>query len=153
MTDGFFFRAETFASVASYIDAVGNPGRYGAGAFGRDASGGGRIAAQSHGESFLALFESRFGRRGRTFYILDEPEAALSPARQVELLRVFAAWRKSGAVQALVATHSPILMKAPGARLLWLDRAGGFSPIAAEETTHWRLLASFLADPAAFTEE
>ena len=104
---------------------------------------------RSHGEAFLQAFEERLHARQRAIYILDEPEVALSPQRQLAFLRILREWQLSGQVQAIIATHSPILMSLPGAALLSLD-GGAIRPIALEETEHYRVTKSFLGNPTAF---
>jgi predicted ATPase len=108
VTDGFFMRAESFFNFASYIDQVSTLQRY----------GGRRLHEQSHGESFLALFVNRFYRG---VYVLDEPEAALSPQRQLAFLKVIHDLEATGQAQFLIASHSPILLAYPNATLLSLD--------------------------------
>jgi predicted ATPase len=137
--NGFFLRAESFFQLAAYLDEAGDPGRH----------GGRALHALSHGESFMAMFRHRLESRHPALYILDEPEAALSPQRQLAFLHMLRDWQAAGTVQAIVATHSPILMSLPGADLLWLDGAG-LRPIRAEETPHWRIYQAFLANPARF---
>ncbi|NFV81880.1 AAA family ATPase [Magnetospirillum aberrantis] len=137
VSNGFFFRAESFFSLASYIDAVADLDNY----------GGRRMHHQSHGESFLALFQSRLGTSGRAIYVLDEPEVALSPTRQLAFLRILRHWQLSGQVQAIIATHSPILMALPGTQLLSLD-GDAIHPVRLEETEHYRVTRTFLSDPA-----
>ena len=116
--DGFFLRAESFYNVATNIDEI-------------DESGGGRpliqsyggksLHHQSHGESFLALMLNRFGGNG--LYLLDEPEAALSPTRQMTVLsRMFQLIRQKS--QFIIATHSPILMAYPGALIYQISETG-----------------------------
>jgi len=106
--------------------------------------------SHSHGEGFLRFFEERCRRQG--LFIFDEPEAALSPARQVAFLRLIRQIDQSGIVQVIMATHSPMLMAYPGARLLQLTEAG-LTPIAVEETEHFRLMRDFWADPEGFLAE
>jgi len=137
VSNGFFFRAESFFSLASYIDDVADLQNY----------GGRKMHRQSHGESFLALFQNRLSTSGRALYLLDEPEVALSPTRQLAFLRLLRDWQQSGQVQAIIATHSPILMALPDATLLSLD-GGLLHPVRLEETEHYRVTRSFLADPA-----
>lgn len=137
VSNGFFFRAESFFSLAGYIDDVADLGNY----------GGRQMHRQSHGESFLALFRNRLGASGRAIYLLDEPEVALSPTRQLAFLRILRQWQQSGRVQAIIATHSPIIMALPGATLLSLD-GGTIHPVRLEETEHYRVTRAFLADPA-----
>lgn len=130
--DGFFLRAESYFNVATVIDQLGVVGSY----------GGVSLHEMSHGESFLALANHRL--RGEGLYLFDEPEAALSPGRQLALLQIM--WRlvKEGA-QFIVATHSPILMAFPGALIYQLG-PGGISPIAFEETEHFQVTRGFLQD-------
>jgi len=134
--NGFFFRAESFFSLASYIDEVGDVGY----------SGGRYLHHQSHGESFLALFSNRLDGQQRGIYLLDEPEVALSPTRQMAFLRLLWDWQRSGRVQAIIATHSPILMSLPGALLLQLD-GDRIRPVRPEETEHYRVMRLFLGNP------
>lgn len=136
ISNGFFFRAESFFGLASYIDEVADLGNY----------GGLHLHRQSHGESFLALFDNRLGANQRALYLLDEPEVALSPTRQLAFLRLLWDWQKSGQVQAIIATHSPILMSLPGATLLSLD-GDVIRPVRPEETEHYRVMRSFLGNP------
>jgi predicted ATPase len=100
----------------------------------------------SHGESFLALFQSRFVPGG--FYLLDEPEAPLSPLRQLGLIAMFKEMVAQEA-QFVIATHSPILMAFPGASLLSFD-AGAIKPVAYDELESVRLIRDFLQNPGAF---
>jgi len=140
LTNGWFFRAESFFTVARYLDDAA-----------REPFGGPPpdYLSQSHGEGFLRFFEERCRRQG--LFIFDEPESALSPSRQVEFLRLLRRMDSSGTIQVIMATHSPILMAYPDARLLRLDRAG-FEPVELEDTEHFRLLRSFVLDPAGFVE-
>ena len=145
--NGFFFRAESFFSFARYVDELAKewPAM-------RADYGGRPLHDQSHGESFLALFENRLGSNRRAVYLMDEPEAALSPARQIRFLRHLARAETSGNVQIIMATHSPILMGYPGAQLLSLD-GGRLHETAPSETSNYRELQRFFADPAAFYRE
>ena len=133
VSDGFFMRAETFYNFATYIEQVSDLRAY----------GGVSLHEQSHGESFLALFVNRFEQG---LYILDEPEAALSPQRQLSFLRLIHQLETSGHAQFLVSTHSPILLAYPGAVLLSLDRAG-ITRVQYTDTEHYRLTKDFLACP------
>jgi len=127
--DGFFLRAESFYNVATEIESLGVDSAYG------DTP----LHQQSHGESFLALLQNRF--RGKGLYLLDEPEAALSPARQLACLRVIHDLVNQGS-QFLIATHSPILMAYPMATLYLLDEEG-IKPIQYEETDHYQVTRLF----------
>jgi predicted ATPase len=137
--DGFFLRAESFFNVATNIDQIGVV----------DSYGGRSLHEQSHGESFLSLMLHRFGGNG--LYILDEPEAALSPSRQLAVLR-----RIHDLVQAksqfIIATHSPILMAYPRAKILLLGESG-FSEVRYEETEHFIVTKEFLNNPAGMLDE
>ena len=136
--DGFFLRAESYFNVATEIermDAEPGPGAPIAPGFGPRA-----LHEQSHGESFLALVEHRF--RGNGLYLLDEPEAALSPMRQMTLLsRLHALVRMRS--QFIIATHSPILLAYPGATIYECG-PDGLRCLAYEETEHFRITRDFL---------
>lgn len=97
----------------------------------------------------METFQERMSAGQRAIYILDEPEVALSPQRQLAFLRILREWQLSGQVQAIIATHSPILMSLPDAALLSLD-GGAIRPIALEDTEHYRITRSFLGNPTAF---
>lgn len=140
--DGFFLRAESFYNVATEIDALEDAPSFGPSLL--DSYGGKSLHEQSHGESFLALVRSRFGGRG--LYVLDEPEAALSPASMMELLAHIRRLEEGGA-QFLIATHSPILMTYPGAALLLIDQ-NGIRNASYRETSHYQLTRRFLENPA-----
>lgn len=133
VTEGFFMRAESFYNFASYIDEVSSLQAY----------GGKSLHAQSHGESFMALFANRFEQG---IYILDEPEAALSPQRQLSFLKIIHDLTSPGHAQFLIATHSPILLCYPDAVLYSLD-GGNIRPIVYQETEHYRLTRDFLNAP------
>ena len=104
---------------------------------------------QSHGESFLALILNRFGPEG--LYLLDEPDAALSPARQLTLLARMHQLVAQGS-QFIIATHSPILMAYPGAQIYGLGE-NGIASIAYEDTEHFQLTRQFLNNPAGIMRE
>ncbi|RSZ58714.1 AAA family ATPase [Massilia atriviolacea] len=139
--DGFFLRAESFFNVATEIERLDESG--GPGPRVIDSYGGVSLHEQSHGESFLALMTERFGGKG--LYILDEPEAALSPQRQLAVLS-----RMHDLVlddsQFIVATHSPILMAYPGARIYQCG-ADGITEVAYEDTEHVQVTRGFLLNP------
>jgi predicted ATPase len=138
VTSGFFMRAESFFNFASYIDemAQDDPAIL-------DAYGGKSLHQQSHGESFLSLFVNRF-KKG--IYILDEPEAALSPNRQLSFLALIHELETSGKAQFIIATHSPMLLCYPGATVLSLDD-NGITPVEYQDTEHYRLTKEFLNNP------
>ena len=139
--DGFFLRAESFYNVATNIDEMDEDFSYGPKVI--ESYGGVSLHHQSHGESFLALVQNRFGGNG--LYLLDEPEAALSPARQLTLLGEMHQLAEQDS-QFIVATHSPILMAYPGARIYQL-RENGIEPVQYQETEHYQLTRRFLEDP------
>ena len=139
--DGFFLRAESFYNAASYIDRLDREPGLGGRVI--DSYGGKSLHHQSHGESFLALVQNRFGGHG--LYLLDEPEAALSPSRQLTLLCLMHQLVEENS-QFVVATHSPILMAYPGAQILFLDEEG-IRPIDYKETEHYQLTKVFLENP------
>lgn len=134
VTDGFFLRAETFFNFATYLEEVGSSFH---------AYGGRPLNQQSHGEAFLALFQNRFEDG---IYLLDEPEAALSPARQLALLRVLHDLTKTRIAQFVIATHSPMLMAFPGATVLAIED-GRIAPIDYRKTEHYQLTRGFLEEP------
>ena len=137
--DGFFLRAESFYNVATSIDEMDQSG-FGARII--DAYGGVSLHRQSHGESFLALVKNRF--RGHGLYILDEPEAALSAGRLMQLLVKIHDLEEDS--QFIIATHSPILMSYPGAQILELNEEG-FHPVDYRETENYRITKAFLERP------
>jgi predicted ATPase len=136
--DGFFLRAESYFNVASQIERLDE--EPGAGPRVIDSYGGRSLHEQSHGESFFALLEHRF--RGQGLYILDEPEAALSPSRQLSFLS-----RMHELVcdrsQFVIATHSPILLGYPDA---WIYQAtdSGLDRVDYEDTDHFQITRGFL---------
>ena len=142
--DGYFLRAESFYNVATYLETVE-----------RDSPvpfrsyGGTSLHHQSHGESFLALLSNRLGGDG--FYLFDEPEAALSPSRQLSVLSLLGQLVRQGS-QFLIATHSPILMAFPQAQILLLDEEG-IRPVAYEETEHYQITRAFLQNPQRMLRE
>ena len=127
---GYFLRAESFYNVATMEE------EYSRGPGGRPQ----HFHEKSHGESFLALVQSSFRPGG--LYLLDEPEAALSPQRQLTLLMEIDRCAKGGA-QFLVATHSPILLGLPGAEILSFD-GGAVQPCAYEETDSYQVTEMFI---------
>jgi predicted ATPase len=139
ITNGWFFRAESFFPVARYLDEMARE------------SGGTPpdFLSHSHGEGFLRFFEERCQRQG--IFIFDEPESALSPSRQIEFLKLLHRMDRSAICQVIMATHAPLLMAYPGARLLQLTKYG-LDPVTVEDTDHYRLLREFWNDPAGFVE-
>ena len=140
--DGYFLRAESFFNVATEIERLDNePGDMSPLVI--DSYGGHALHEQSHGESFLALMTHRF--HGRGLYILDEPEAALSPRRQLLMLRRIRQLAHQES-QFIIATHSPILLAYPNAKILLLDDHG-YRPVKYEDTEHYQLTRRLLNDP------
>lgn len=138
MTSGWFFKAETFFSVARGLDEA--------------AAGNGPppdFLSHSHGEGFLRFFEERCRRQG--LYIFDEPESALSPSRQVEFMKLMRRMEESNLCQVVIATHSPMLMAYPGAQLLEITKYG-VEPAVLELIPHYRLMREFFSDPSGFLD-
>jgi len=129
---GYFLRAESFFNVGTEIERL-DPSLL------DDAYGGRSLHEQSHGEAFMALLMHRFSRDG--LYILDEPEAALSPTRQLAMLKRIHDLIAEGS-QIVIATHSPILMAYPDATILAIER--GLARVDFTETEHYRVMRSFL---------
>ncbi len=132
----YYLRAESFYNVAAVVDSYGGNlvGSY----------GGVGLHEQSHGESFISLLTHKFKPNG--FYILDEPEAALSPARQLVALRRIHDLVQQGS-QFLIATHSPILMAYLDAMILSCSKERGLHPISYKETEHYMITRNFLNYP------
>ena len=136
-SNGYFLRAESFYNVATEIEQLDMGGG------GRriiDSYGGVSLHAQSHGESFIALLMHRFSGNG--FYILDEPEAALSPMRQLSVLARLHQLVRADA-QFVISTHSPILMAYPDAWIYHLED-DGIKRVSYEETEHFQVTRDFL---------
>ena len=131
--DTYFLRAESFFTLATEIERLGVI----------DAYGGRSLHEQSHGESFFALFENRFCDQG--LYLMDEPEAALSPRRQLEFLALLHDSCKQGS-QFLIATHSPIIMAYPDAWIYVLSHEG-IRRVPYMETDHFLVTRGFLSNP------
>jgi predicted ATPase len=143
--DSYFLRAESFYNVASQIERLDKDKR---GAYFRPppiiaAYGDLSLHEQSHGESFFALFKHRL--RGDGLYLMDEPEAALSPSRQLEFLVLLHEYVRRGG-QFVIATHSPIIMAYPEARIYLLDNDGP-REVAYTDTEHYRVTRGFLTHP------
>jgi predicted ATPase len=137
---GWFFRAESFFAVARYLDEAAQEPLSGPPP---------DFLSHSHGEGFLRFFAERCQRQG--LFIFDEPESALSPARQIEFLKLLRMMERSGISQVIMATHAPILMAYPGATLLRLTKYG-LEPVSLRETDHYRLMREFCLDPKTFIE-
>jgi predicted ATPase len=129
-SDSFFLRAESFYNLSTYIEQIGYSAAYGERP----------LHEQSHGEAFLSLLLHRL--TGNGLYLFDEPEAALSPQRQLAFLAALDALVERGG-QFIIATHSPILMAYPAAKILHFSEQG-IAPIAYEETEHYKVTRAFL---------
>lgn len=139
--DGFFLRAESFYNVATEIENLDAAFSFGPPVI--DSYGGRSLHEQSHGESFLALMMNRFGGHG--LYVLDEPEAALSPQRQLSVLsRIHDLINDDS--QFIIATHSPILMAYPDS-WIYSCSPSGLSRVAYRDTEHYQVTHDFLSNP------
>lgn len=141
VTSGWFFKAETFFTVARYLDRVNSE------PFGGPVPD---YLSHSHGEGFMRFFEERCGRKG--IYLFDEPESALSPQRQIEFLRLPRRMEDARECQVIMATHAPILMACPGASLIKLTKYAA-EPSTLEATEHFRMMRAFCDDPRTFIIE
>lgn len=142
---GSFFASEIFKNFAQILDewATMDPGLL-------EYFGGQSLMVQSHGQSLMSFFKSRFKIKG--LYLLDEPETALSPGSLIDLLKLIRQMSQAGHAQFIIATHSPILLACPEARIY------SFSPscleqIAYEETEHFQVYRSFMLDPDKYLKE
>lgn len=141
--EGFYFRAESLFNVASYVDELG--------AEVLASYGGISLHARSHGETFFTVLDHKFRRSG--LFLLDEPEAALSPQRQLSfLVLIHDTLRDYKDAQFIISTHSPILLGYPGAQILSFD--GGYvREINYEETSPYQIVKRFLSDRRNFLRE
>lgn len=142
---GAFFSAETYDHMTRMIDewASHDPGLL-------EYFGGRSLQSLSHGESFMAFFSSRYVREG--VYLLDEPETALSPHRQIRFVKLLRQMAADGHAQFVIATHSPILLACPGATIYSFD-GPAVSPIAYEDTEYFRIYREFLNDRDRFLRQ
>jgi predicted ATPase len=138
VTNGFFLRAESFYNLATHIDHVNAHEYY----------GGRSLHQQSHGESFLSLFLNRFSKKG--IFLLDEPEAALSPTRQLSFLKVLNDLESSS--QFIIATHSPIILGYPNGQILSFDQ-GIIKEVQYEDTEHYQITRRFLENKNMILDE
>jgi predicted ATPase len=139
--DGFFFRAETMVNFATLLeerekdpDFLGNP---------YDRYGGKSLHHRSHGEAFLEVFRERIHDG---LFLVDEPEAALSPQRQLALLYLMRERVDGGRTQFIIATHSPILLTFPEAAIVSFDDAG-LPRVRLEDTSHYQITRGILERP------
>ncbi|MFZ0240870.1 MAG: AAA family ATPase [Desulfobacterales bacterium] len=135
---GTYFDAQVFRNFASILDdwAANDPGVLA-------YFGGKSLLRQSHGQSLMSFFHSRFQVKG--LYVLDEPETALSPKSQLELLNLLKDAAGAGRAQFIIATHSPILLACPASRIYGFDRAP-IKTVAYEQTDHYRIYKRFMED-------
>lgn len=135
---GTFFSSERFQHLSKVIDelACSDPGLL-------DYFGGRSLMSQSHGESFMSFFKSRYRIEG--VYLLDEPETALSPKRQIEFVKLLCDQTRDGHAQFIITTHSPILLSCPGSVIISFD-GGSLSKMAYEETDYYLIYRDFLLD-------
>ena len=139
--DGFFLRAESLYNVATNIDDLDRHPALAPPVI--EGYGGVSLHNQSHGESFLSIVQNRFFGKG--LYILDEPEAALSPMRLLTLMADISALVKKDS-QFIIATHSPMLMALPDSEILELSFEG-IKKVDYKDTEHYRVTKQFLDDP------
>lgn len=139
---GSFFASDLFRDFTQILDdwATGDPGVL-------DYFGGEPLTNKSHGQSLMAFFRSRYKIKG--VYFLDEPETALSPKSQLELVALLKEMSCAGHAQFVIATHSPILLACPGAAIYSFDSVP-VSNIAYEDTDHYRIYKAFLEDASRF---
>lgn len=142
--DGFFLRAESMYNLATNIDDMDSV--IGLGARVIDSYGGVSLHNQSHGESFLAVMMNRFSKNG--LYILDEPEAALSPSRQMSMITRMNELVKENC-QFIISTHSPILMSYPDSTIYEI-KDDKIKEVNVEETDHFQITKSFLNNKEKF---
>jgi len=142
MVPGSFFAADIFRNFAKNLDewASMDPGML-------KYFGGKSLMSQSHGQSLMSLFRARYKIKG--LYLLDEPETALSPKSQLELLGLFQTMSRRGHAQFIVATHSPILLACPNADILNFNRLP-LEPIEYEDTEYFKIYRDFLMDRSRF---
>ncbi len=139
--DGYFLRAESLYNLASNIDDMDKEPSFDPLVI--ESYGGVSLHKQSHGESFLSLIQNRFGGNG--LYILDEPEAALSPMRLLTLIAEIDRLVKANS-QIIIATHSPIIMAYPNAEIIELSE-NGISKVGYKQTEHYKTTKQFLDNP------
>jgi predicted ATPase len=135
---GSYFSADTFNELADFLDDVAlcDPGRL-------EYYGGKIINTQSHGQGILSYFSGRFRIQG--LYFLDEPEAALSPASQLDLLTMLQEMVAESKTQFIIATHSPILFSCPGSQILYFEK-DAIREVDYKQTEHYRIYSQFFSD-------
>jgi len=145
--NGYFFRAESFFNVANHLDSIARECGGPEVAFAQ--YGGKSLHEQSHGESFLSFFKNRLNSGG--FFIFDEPEAALSPQRQLTLLAIINQLCKNNAAQFIIATHSPILLAYPNATI-YSCNSDTLKTIRYTDTDHYQITKRFLDAPERYLQ-
>lgn len=140
--DGCFFASDVFRNFAKNLDewSAMDPGML-------HYFGGKSLMSQSHGQSLMSLFRSRYRIPG--LYLMDEPETALSPRSQLELLQILRDISRQGHAQFIIASHSPILLAAPDAAILHFGRER-ISPLPYEKTDYYRIYKDFLNNRRAY---
>ena len=139
---GSFFSSQIFKNFAQLVDMweADNPGQI-------DYFGGKSLLTQSHGQSIMSFFKARYKIKG--LYLLDEPETALSPKSQLELLKLIQEMGALGHAQFIIATHSPILLACPGSMIYSFD----YTPVKTiqyEESEHYQIYKNFMEDPTKY---
>jgi predicted ATPase len=142
---GSFFSSQIFHHFAKLVDEweADNPGQI-------DYFGGKSLLTQSHGQSIMSFFKSRYKIKG--LYLLDEPETALSPKTQLELLKLLREMTKLGHAQFIIATHSPILLSCPGSAIYSFDYVP-LKAVSYEETDHYQIYKKFMKDPKKYDKD
>lgn len=142
---GSYFGSSVFQDFARTLDAWAavDPGQL-------DYFGGRSLLTQSHGQSIMSFFKARYGIRG--LYLMDEPETALSPKTQIELLRLLIRVARAGHAQFIIATHSPILLACPDARIYSFDQVP-IAPVKYEDTEHFQTYHGFMSDRRRYLDE
>ena len=142
---GSFFSSQIFRNFAQLVDVweADNPGQI-------DYFGGKSLLTQSHGQSIMSFFKSRYKIKG--LYLLDEPETALSPKTQLELLKLLREMSRLGHAQFIIATHSPILLSCPGSEIYSFDYVP-VKVVSYEETSHYQIYKDFMKDPRKYDKD
>lgn len=142
---GAYFGAQIFSHFAQSLEewAVNDKKML-------DYFGGDSLLTQSHGQSLMAYFSSRYSRRG--LYLMDEPETALSPESLIRLLNLLIRIREQGHAQFIIATHSPLLLACPDARILSFDTET-IRPVDYGDTAYYKLYKAFMNNPGQFIQQ
>jgi len=145
MVPGSFFSSQIFRNFAQLVEMweADNPGQI-------DYFGGKSFLTQSHGQSLMSFFKARYKIKG--LYLMDEPETALSPKSQIELLQFLKGMSRMGHAQFIIATHSPILLACPGSIIYSFDHSP-VKTIRYEDTEHYQVYKNFMENPDPFLKE